>query len=56
MDGLTAGTHLDFFMKFWLGCLDSNQGMTVPKTVALPLGYTPIRVGQIDYPYARAAP
>ncbi len=25
----------------WLGCQDSNLGMTVPKTVALPLGYTP---------------
>jgi hypothetical protein len=25
----------------WLGCLDSNQGMPIPKTGALPLGYTP---------------
>ena len=26
----------------WLGYLDSNQGMTESKSVALPLGYTPI--------------
>ena len=26
----------------WLGWLDSNQRMTIPKTVALPLGDTPI--------------
>ena len=26
----------------WLGCQDSNLGMTVSKTVALPLGDTPI--------------
>ena len=26
----------------WLGNLDSNQGMTESKSVALPLGYTPI--------------
>lgn len=25
----------------WLGWLDSNQRMPVPKTGALPLGYTP---------------
>lgn len=25
----------------WLGRLDSNQGMPVPKTGALPLGYAP---------------
>jgi hypothetical protein len=25
-----------------LGCQDSNLGMTAPKAVALPLGYTPI--------------
>ncbi len=25
----------------WLGWLDSNQRMAVPKTAALPLGYTP---------------
>src|SRR6056297_4301307 len=28
--------------KKWLGYLDSNQGMTESKSVALPLGYTPI--------------
>ena len=27
--------------KRWLGRLDSNQGMAVPKTAALPLGYAP---------------
>ncbi len=27
----------------WLGRLDSNQGMAVPKTAALPLGYAPTR-------------
>jgi hypothetical protein len=26
----------------WLGWLGSNQRMTIPKTVALPLGYTPL--------------
>ncbi len=26
----------------WLGCQDSNLGMAVPKTAALPLGDTPI--------------
>ena len=25
----------------WLGCQDSNLGMSVPKTDALPLGDTP---------------
>ena len=27
---------------FWLGWLDLNQRMTESKSVALPLGYTPI--------------
>ncbi len=27
--------------RLWLGRLDSNQGMAVPKTAALPLGYAP---------------
>lgn len=27
--------------RCWLGRLDSNQGMAVPKTAALPLGYAP---------------
>lgn len=30
----------------WLGWLDSNQRMTVSKTVALPLGDTPIGLKQ----------
>ena len=29
--------------QVWLGWLDSNQRMTIPKTVALPLGYTPTK-------------
>ena len=29
--------------EVWLGRLDSNQGMAVPKTAALPLGYAPTR-------------
>ncbi len=34
---------LNYFRKIkWLGNLDSNQGMTESKSVALPLGYTPI--------------
>ena len=28
-------------LRVWLGRLDSNQGMAVPKTAALPLGYAP---------------
>ena len=28
-------------VRFWLGRLDSNQRMTVSKTVALPLGDAP---------------
>ncbi len=28
----------------WLGYLDSNQGVTESKSVALPLGYTPMRL------------
>ena len=28
----------------WLGCQGSNLGMAIPKTAALPLGYTPTRV------------
>ena len=27
---------------FWQGSLDSNQGITDPETVALPLGHTPM--------------
>ena len=33
----------------WLGWLDSNQRMTVSKTVALPLGDSPICVGRKHY-------
>ncbi len=32
---------LNYFRNKWLGYLDSNQGMTESKSVALPLGYTP---------------
>lgn len=28
-------------ITLWLGWVDSNHRMTVSKTVALPLGYTP---------------
>src|SRR6185295_16628554 len=28
--------------KYWLGRVDSNQRMPVPKTGALPLGYAPV--------------
>ena len=31
----------------WLGYLDSNQGVTESKSVALPLGYTPIGTHQV---------
>jgi hypothetical protein len=31
----------DLNRERWLGRLDSNQGMAVPKTAALPLGYAP---------------
>ncbi len=40
--------QLSYIRKFmaieikWLGWLDSNQRMTESKSVALPLGYTPI--------------
>ena len=34
-------------MEVWLGRLDSNQRMAVPKTAALPLGYAPpVRIGR----------
>ena len=33
---------LNYFRKKWLGYQDSNLGMTESKSVALPLGYTPI--------------
>ena len=28
-------------LSVWLGCQDSNLGMPIPKTGALPLGDTP---------------
>ena len=31
-----------FFVFKWLGCRDSNPGMLVSETRALPLGDTPI--------------
>ena len=37
----------------WLGRLDSNQGMAVPKTAALPLGYAPStgEIQRVQRPY-----
>ncbi len=35
----------------WLGRLDSNQRMAIPKTAALPLGYAP--TGRPDTPDER---
>ncbi len=32
---------VEYSGKNWLGWLDSNQRMPIPKTGALPLGYTP---------------
>ncbi len=41
-DRESAGSdHNSSKNEIWLGWLDSNQRMTIPKTVALPLGYTP---------------
>ena len=39
---LNYGAHLLPSLPVALGCQDSNLGMTAPKAVALPLGYTPI--------------
>ena len=43
MTSLTGCRHFDEMdlQRRWLGRLDSNQGMAVPKTAALPLGYAP---------------
>jgi hypothetical protein len=30
------------YFRIWLGYLDSNQGITESKSVALPLGYSPL--------------
>ena len=38
--------------QVWLGWLDSNQRMTIPKTVALPLGDTPISITEIHIIYS----
>ena len=34
-------------LKGWQGWLDSNQRMRESKSLALPLGYTPIKGGEI---------
>src|SRR5690606_18389691 len=39
--------------KFWLGRQDSNLGMAVPKTAALPLGYAPAGGGHYTVLFAR---
>jgi hypothetical protein len=44
MDSLVSALKQDVAVLAddkWLGYLDSNQGMTESKSVALPLGYTP---------------
>jgi hypothetical protein len=44
MNGLVSALQQDIAVladNKWLGYLDSNQGMTESKSVALPLGYTP---------------
>jgi hypothetical protein len=43
----------------WLGCQDSNLGMAVPKTAALPLGHTPaehpeVFAERLDSPHRNA--
>jgi hypothetical protein len=40
---LARGLVVGPLMGRWLGWEDSNLRMAVPKTAALPLGYTPIR-------------
>ena len=35
-----------FFVTKWLGCRDSNPGMLVSETRALPLGDTPIALNK----------
>ena len=46
----TLGIYPKFTAK-WLGCQDSNLGMPIPKTGALPLGDTPTERGtyRIDF-------
>ncbi len=36
-----------FFVTDWLGCRDSNPGMLVSETSALPLGDTPIALNKL---------
>ncbi len=38
---------LNYFRINWLGYLGSNQGMTESKSVALPLGYSPTKMGRL---------
>ena len=35
----------------WLGWMDSNHRMPVPKTSALPLGYTPMQCLRVIFIY-----
>ena len=42
MRGLADGDRKIRQLFKWLARLDSNQGMTESKSVALPLGYGPI--------------
>ena len=46
-----AGAGLSTRSKKWLGCQDSNLGMAIPKTAALPLGDTPMESGDINAPF-----
>lgn len=41
MGGGTAPAAVPSFVRGWLGRQDSNLGMSVPKTDALPLGDAP---------------
>jgi hypothetical protein len=38
-----SSTTAEKIKEKWLGCQDSNLGMAIPKTAALPLGDTPTR-------------
>lgn len=38
------------YVKLWLGRQDSNLGMAVPKTAALPLGDAPTEAGFTHWP------
>ena len=41
---------VDMYRKSWLGRQDSNLGMAVPKTAALPLGDAPTEAGFTHWP------